>query len=56
MLSSLRAVFTATSLLPPGSVAPAFSAPDQWGRAVSLASLRGKWVVLYFYPQARTPG
>jgi thioredoxin-dependent peroxiredoxin len=39
-----------------GSPAPPFSAPDQGGETVSLASLKGKWVVLYFYPRDDTPG
>ncbi len=30
--------------------------PDQSGEPVSLAGLRGKSVVLYFYPKADTPG
>ncbi len=33
-----------------GSKAPDFSLPDETGAAVSLASLRGKNVVLVFYP------
>jgi thioredoxin-dependent peroxiredoxin len=51
-----RGVFTPTSLLASGTAAPDFSAPDQSERQVTLASLRGKWFVLYFYPQAHTPG
>jgi len=39
-----------------GSRAPAFSLPDQNGRAVDLAALAGSWVVLYFYPKDDTPG
>jgi peroxiredoxin Q/BCP len=39
-----------------GAKAPAFELPDQDGVAVSLASLRGSWVVLYFYPKDDTPG
>jgi thioredoxin-dependent peroxiredoxin len=39
-----------------GDVAPAFELPDQSGEAVSLADLKGQWVVLYFYPRADTPG
>ena len=39
-----------------GSMAPAFSLSDQSGREVSLDSLRGKWLVLYFYPKNDTPG
>jgi len=38
------------------SEAPDFVAPDQEGRSVSLRDLRGKWVVLYFYPRDDTPG
>lgn len=36
--------------------APAFSAPDQNGNTITLDSLRGRRVVLYFYPKAMTPG
>ncbi len=39
-----------------GSMAPAFVLSDQGGRDVSLDSLRGKWLVLYFYPKNDTPG
>jgi peroxiredoxin Q/BCP len=39
-----------------GAKAPAFTLPDQDGVAVSLSSLRGSWVVLYFYPKDDTPG
>ncbi|HYC77703.1 MAG TPA: thioredoxin-dependent thiol peroxidase [Planctomycetota bacterium] len=43
-------------MLQPGSSAPAFALPDQNGRVVSSDALRGKWVVLYFYPKDDTPG
>ena len=36
--------------------APEFILPDQNGEPVSLKGLRGKTVVLYFYPRADTPG
>jgi DNA-3-methyladenine glycosylase len=36
--------------------APDFTLPDQNGESVSLKSFRGKYVVLYFYPRADTPG
>jgi peroxiredoxin Q/BCP len=36
--------------------APEFTLPDQDGKDVSLKALRGKYVVLYFYPRADTPG
>ena len=39
-----------------GAAAPAFKLPDQDGVEVSLAGLRGRWVVLYFYPRDDTPG
>ncbi len=39
-----------------GDKAPDFSLPATGGRTVSLASLKGKPFVLYFYPRADTPG
>ncbi|MBM3961238.1 MAG: peroxiredoxin [Planctomycetes bacterium] len=39
-----------------GAKAPAFSLPDQAGKQVALQDLRGRWVVLYFYPKDDTPG
>ena len=39
-----------------GDTAPDFELPDQDGEPVSLSSLRGRRVVLYFYPKADTPG
>ena len=42
--------------LNPGDPAPDFTLPDQDGNDVSLSALRGKTVVLYFYPKADTPG
>ena len=39
-----------------GDIAPDFTLSDQHGDEVSLSSLRGKSVVLYFYPKADTPG
>jgi len=39
-----------------GSKAPAFSLPDAGGKPVSLASLAGRHVVVYFYPRDDTPG
>jgi len=39
-----------------GERAPEFEAKDQDGNTVSLASFRGKPVVLYFYPKDDTPG
>lgn len=42
--------------LKPGDNAPAFSAKDQNGNNVTLESLKGKRVILYFYPKDNTPG
>jgi thioredoxin-dependent peroxiredoxin len=39
-----------------GSEAPDFTAPAHDGTTVELAKLRGKPVVLYFYPKDETPG
>ncbi len=43
-------------MIEPGTVAPDFTLPDQDGNPVHLAGLRGRTVVLYFYPKADTPG
>jgi len=42
--------------LAPGMPAPEFSAPSTAGTNAALAALKGKWVVLYFYPRSFTPG
>jgi peroxiredoxin Q/BCP len=39
-----------------GDLAPAFSLLDQAGRSVALEDFRGRRVLVYFYPQADTPG
>jgi peroxiredoxin Q/BCP len=38
----------------PGDVAPDFTLADQHGDPVTLSGLKGKPVVLYFYPKADT--
>ena len=43
-------------MIEPGQAAPDFTLPDQDGNAVALSQLRGRTVVLYFYPKADTPG
>lgn len=42
--------------LAPGDDAPAFSLPDHTGVVRNLSDYRGRRVVLWFYPKARTPG
>ena len=39
-----------------GEPAPPFEAPIQTGKPLALSGLRGKTVVLYFYPEADTSG
>jgi len=39
-----------------GQPAPDFALPDQNGEPVRLSDLRGRRVVVYFYPKADTPG
>jgi thioredoxin-dependent peroxiredoxin len=36
--------------------APTFTTQNQEGKVFDLASRKGKWTVLYFYPKAGTPG
>ncbi len=43
-------------MIEPGQDAPDFTLPDQDGTPIALSSLRGRRVVLYFYPKADTPG
>lgn len=40
----------------PGDVAPDIEAETATGEHFSLAAQRGKWVVVYFFPRANTPG
>jgi peroxiredoxin len=42
-------------MIAPGTPAPDFTLPDQDGNEVSLRSLRGRTVVLVFYPQDFSP-
>ena len=42
--------------LSPGDAAPDFTLPDDQGGEVSLSGLRGRKVIVYFYPAAMTPG
>jgi thioredoxin-dependent peroxiredoxin len=58
---SIRGIFRALlrgepTMLTPGTPAPDFDVADHLGNRVRLADLRGKKVVLWFYPKADTPG
>ncbi len=39
-----------------GSKAPEFCIPNQDDVEICLRDLKGKWIVLYFYPRDNTPG
>jgi len=43
-------------VLEAGRLAPAFELPDQDGRPVRLSDHAGRWVVLWWFPKASTPG
>ena len=43
-------------MLSVGDTAPSFTVQAHDGATVSLDSLRGRKVVLWFYPKADTPG
>ena len=45
-----------TDRLTPGDTAPDFTLADDRGGEVTLSSLRGRKVIVYFYPAAMTPG
>ncbi|HEU5270867.1 MAG TPA: thioredoxin-dependent thiol peroxidase [Jatrophihabitans sp.] len=45
-----------TQRLAVGDPAPDFTLPDADGNEVRLAELRGRRVIVYFYPAAATPG
>ncbi len=42
--------------LQPGDLAPSIELPDETGTTHRLADQRGRWTVVYFYPQDDTPG
>jgi cytochrome oxidase Cu insertion factor (SCO1/SenC/PrrC family) len=51
------AIVIMSAMLTAGVTAPELdSVVDQDGNPVRLADLRGKWVLLWWYPMADTPG
>lgn len=45
-----------TTKLQPGDAAPSFALTDQHGNTIKLEDYRGRKVLVYFYPEADTPG
>lgn len=43
-------------MLEVGSAAPPFALPDQNGKVASLSDFGGRWVVLWWFVRAATPG
>lgn len=54
--AQLSPSIVSTRELQVGDPAPAFSLPDDTGNIVNSSELRGKKVVVYFYPKDDTPG
>src|SRR6266576_6242648 len=52
----VRAMRTGGKAPSSGATAPDFTLNSQDGKPLSLHDLRGKWVVLYFYPKDFTSG
>jgi peroxiredoxin len=53
---AIKQVAGGPRMLKEGDAAPEFEAVDHQGRPIRLRDLRGKKVVLWFYPKADTPG
>ncbi len=47
---------TTVNALEIGQLAPDFTLSDQKAEPQTLSKMRGKWLVLYFYPKDETPG
>jgi thioredoxin-dependent peroxiredoxin len=43
-------------MLAPGTEAPDFELTAHDGSTVRLRNLRGRWVLVWWYPKAATPG
>lgn len=55
-LSELKRQIMSITTLKAGDKAPSFKTTNQDGKEISLDGLKGKKVVLYFYPKDSTPG
>ena len=53
---ALKSLIGKTTMLKPGDPAPDFNTTDHEGKALKLRDLRGKKVVLWFFPKADTGG
>ena len=56
LVGAVRGSDAPAKMLEVGAAAPDFRAKTHSGRTISLADLRGRKVVLWFYPKADTPG
>jgi peroxiredoxin len=54
--AATRSMYIARTMLGVGDRAPEFSARTTDGKTLSLSELRGRPVVIYFFPHAFTPG
>ena len=43
-------------MVEPGNQAPPFAVPNQDGQQISLDDFSGRYVLLWWYPKADTPG
>ena len=44
------------NVLKVGDIAPDFSWKNQYGELINLSDMKGKKIVVFFYPKANTPG
>src|SRR5258706_12329234 len=49
-------LFGGGTMLKVGDLAPDFDVSDHNGRRIKLSELRGRKIILWFYPKADTPG
>lgn len=53
---SINLTLNVTSALQVGDAAPGFEALATDDKKIKLSDLKGRWIVLYFYPKSFTPG